>query len=94
MIQLKPKHHKIVSDIVKQFPFQFYVYGSRAKGAAREFSDLDICIMEGSPTIRQLDKLDELFEESDLPFTVDVIVWNKISKNFQDLIKNDLILFE
>ena len=38
-------------------------------------------------------KLSEALDESDLPFKVDIIEWNKISQDFRDLIKNDLVRF-
>ena len=32
----------------------------------------------------------DAFEESDLPIKVDVVVWNNLSTDFQNLIKDDL----
>jgi type I restriction enzyme S subunit len=43
--------------------------------------------------ISQLEKseLEEQFEESDLPFTVDIIDWDSISAAFKQHIQHDLV---
>ncbi len=38
-----------------------------------------------------LSHIREGFEESNLPFTVDIVDWNACDKNFQELIKKDLV---
>ena len=50
-----------------------YVFGSRAKGNYRKGSDLDLAVM--SPNIREkiIRRLKNDFEESSLPFTVDLV---------------------
>lgn len=89
MIHLEERHRKIVEDLLQNFPYQVFVYGSRSTGKCRKFSDLDLCIL-GRPKKLEIFYLQEVFEESDLPFTVDVVVWDEISKDFQALIKSDL----
>jgi type I restriction enzyme S subunit len=50
-----------------------YVYGSRAKGTAHKFSDVDLAIESERPIDRQtLSELRNAFAESDLPYAVDV----------------------
>jgi hypothetical protein len=39
-------------------------------------------------------QLTTAFEESNLPFKVDVIEWNKISNDFRDMIQDDLCLLK
>ena len=94
MIQLSEEHRAIVAQILAAFPYQFYVFGSRAKNTAKSLSDLDLCIKndEAIP-LSTLAEIDAAFEESDLPFKVDVKVWGALSKRFQALIKDDLIVF-
>ncbi|HEX4068726.1 MAG TPA: nucleotidyltransferase domain-containing protein [Candidatus Babeliales bacterium] len=84
------RHLDIVKKILKKYSYTFYAFGSRTKGTQRPFSDLDICFMENIPwNIRS--HIDEDFEKSDLPFTVDVIDWNSCDEDFKSKIKNDLI---
>jgi predicted nucleotidyltransferase len=90
MIYMDKRHLEIVKNILKKYPYTFYAFGSRAKGTQRPLSDLDLCFMENIPwNVRS--HIDEDFEESDLPFTVDVVDWNSCSEDFKAKIKNDLI---
>ncbi|CAH1762790.1 7289_t:CDS:2, partial [Entrophospora sp. SA101] len=53
------------------YPYTFYAYGSRVKGTARQFSDLDICYQEDIPLSIISDIREEL-EESNLPFSMEL----------------------
>lgn len=65
-------------------------FGSRVGGTAKEYSDLDIVIV-GTGKIKRKVKmlLREAFEESDLPFRVDVVDYNAISDSFKAVIENN-----
>ncbi len=89
MIDIKKNHLNIVREILKKYPYIFYVYGSRAKKKARKNSDLDLCYKEKIPRKTISDIKDQL-EESDLPFKVDVTSWEDMSSTFQKLIEKDL----
>ena len=60
------------------------------QGIHKPLSDLDLCVMEDIPEITK-SYLEEEFEESNLPFKVDIIEWNKISERFKSLIKKQLV---
>lgn len=89
-IQLEPKHLTIVQDILKRHQVNAYVFGSRAKNTAKVLSDLDLCFKEDyeKSLVR---KLQDAFEESDLPFKVDIVIWSDISESFQMQIEKDLV---
>ena len=72
MLQLEPRHYQIIQQILAKYPYQFYAYGSRAKGTARKLSDLDICYQEGIPDAIAF-QIEEEFKESDLPFVVELV---------------------
>ncbi len=91
MIYLEERHKKIVCDILKKYPYTFYIYGSRVKCTHRPTSDLDVCFMESIPFNIQA-HIEEDFENSDLPFRVDLSDFNLMSKDFQNHIKKDLIV--
>ena len=58
-----------------------------------ENSDLDLCFIENIPvSIRS--HIDEDFENSDLPYKVDVVDWHVCDDNFQKLIREDLTLMQ
>ncbi len=93
MIHMDADDYQIIDDILKKYPYSFYVYGSRATGKQREFSDLDLCITDETITTSEIFDLKEELEESNLPFTVDVTLWNDMSKDFQELVGPDLKLW-
>ncbi len=62
-------------------------FGSRVNGKARLYSDLDIAIYGDYPL--SLDKfatLREAFDESNLPYKVDLVDYLTVSKAFQKII--------
>ncbi len=92
MIYLEPQHLKIISAILAKYPYRFYAFGSRVKGTHSSFSDLDLCFKDSIPR-KELSQIKMQFEESNLPFKVDLIDWNKMEPAFQKLIENDLVAF-
>ena len=72
MLQLEEKDYQILQQILSKYPYQFYAYGSRVKGTARKFSDLDVCYQEEIP-ISVISQIREELEESDLPFMVELV---------------------
>ena len=90
MIQLEPRHQKIIFNILNKHPYTFYAYGSRVKGNARKLSDLDLCYHDDIPDSIVLQIKNE-FEESNLPFQVELVAWKNMNPEFQELIKKDLV---
>ena len=72
MLQMENRHQAIVQQILNKCPYQFYAYGSRVKGEAKKYSDLDLCYQKEIP-LNILSHIREEFENSDLPFKVDLI---------------------
>lgn len=93
MIQLDERHVLIVKTILKKYPYTFFVYGSRAKGTAKQFSDLDLCL-KGKISVAEIGRIKGDFEESNLPIKVDLISWEAVSDAFKQQIENDLILLQ
>jgi len=63
---------KILEEILNKYPYRFYAYGSRVKGTARKFSDLDLCYYDNIPSY-VLIEIEKDLEESDLPFIVELV---------------------
>lgn len=71
-----------------------WIFGSRAKGKPKKFSDLDIVIDASQPMpLSLLAALNHDFDESNLPFKVDVVDWNNINELFQKLIAKERVRF-
>lgn len=90
MIYMETRHWKIVEEILSKYPYSFYAFGSRTKGTQKRLSDLDLCFKDPIPFNVQ-GHIDEDFEESDLPFKVDLLDWRYISPEFREVIEKDLV---
>lgn len=91
-IDLNPKYHKIVSDILYEYApdREVLVFGSRAKWNAKDKSDLDLCIMGDEPLPKKtLIALTDALSESAIPFKVDIVEWAVIEDGFREIIKRD-----
>ncbi|MFZ4507373.1 MAG: nucleotidyltransferase family protein [Fimbriimonas sp.] len=96
MLDVSPAHEKLILEILdKLVPHsEVRVFGSRAVGSAKPYSDLDLVIMSNEPLGSVLSDLAEAFSESDLPYKVDVIDWAVTSPHFQDIIKSQAVTFK
>lgn len=64
-----------------------WVFGSRASGHARRYSDLDLAIDAGRPlTLDETAGLAEAFSESELPYRVDIVDWRTLDASFRKII--------
>ena len=70
-----------------------WVYGSRVKWTARPQSDLDMVVFTTPEQNSQVFGLREAFEESNLPFRVDLFVWDDVPERFRKHIKQDYVVF-
>jgi len=71
-----------------------WVFGSRAKWAAKDSSDLDLAVDAGRAlTLSERSQLAEAFDESTLPWKVDVVDIHSISSKFREIIRRDGVLF-
>ena len=89
-VDLRPDHLRIVKKILREcLPenVKASVFGSRANGTTRHSSDLDL-VLEGDARLdsKCLSALASAFEESDLPYTVDVVDINRIKGRFKEIV--------
>lgn len=82
MLYMQKKHQDTVFKIIKKYKYKFYAFGSRVKGTQKELSDLDLFYKDEIPG-NIIDHIKEDFEESDLPFIVDIIDYNLCSDSFK-----------
>lgn len=62
-----------------------FLFGSRASGSARPFSDFDLGVVGPPlpPDVRA--SIEQEFEDSDFPYLVDLVEFNDVSERFADL---------
>ena len=89
-VDISKDDQKILMRVLKEFPYAFYAYGSRVKGYARRFSDLDICYYDKIPGDILTDIKAKL-EDSDIEIKVDIVAIKDLKKNFFNIIEKDLV---
>jgi type I restriction enzyme S subunit len=94
-IDISPENWQIVRDILQRLvpDREVWAFGSRAKWTAKEYSDLDIAFMGDEPlSIGVVADLNEAFQESALPFKVDVVDWAAITPSFRKVVESSKVL--
>lgn len=88
-MDLKTEHRIIVCDILaRHLPGrEVQLFGSRADGTAKPHSDIDLVIMGNeSLPVTTIRILRDAFDDSDLPFQVDLVEWAGTSEEFRKII--------
>jgi predicted nucleotidyltransferase len=92
MIALTDAERAIVEGILRtqaiDQPYSVVIFGSRASGKPKRYSDIDLALI-GSHTIapKVYSRLVEAFENSSLPYTVDIVDASKASMQLLDQIR-------
>lgn len=94
-VDIRPDHLRIVHDVLQDHlpaGVKVWVFGSRAQWSARDGSDLDLAL-EGETEIdrKVIEALTDAFEDSDLPFTVDVVDINRVNERFRQIVKDQWV---
>ena len=84
---------QILHNNIPQKDAKFYIFGSRTKGNYKEYSDIDIAVQlqEGKLSADTLGKILLEFNDSTLPYEVDVVDLNAIDEKFRSIIENSLV---
>ena len=96
MIELNDKQASLVHSILRQyFPNgEAWIFGSRYIGGAKKFSDLDLALKSDRPlTLDELGLISEAFENSSLPFRVDIVDYRNAGESFRAVIYEHSGLF-
>jgi predicted nucleotidyltransferase len=92
MINATVAEIKIIKEIIKEYAgdCRVYAFGSRVKNTAKKTSDMDL-LFEAPKNLGflRIQKIKEAFQESDLPYRVDIIDYNDISENFKKIINDE-----
>lgn len=90
MIAVEEEQLEILKEILrKHVPnAEIRVFGSRYKHTNKEYSDIDIAILEKEKiSIELYSKIREDLEESNLKYIVDIVDWNAITDEFKKIIE-------
>ena len=69
-----------------------WVYGSRVKWTSRPQSDLDLVVFTKPDQERRVSELKEAFEESNLPFRIDLLVWRTLPEPYRRQIEAEHVV--
>lgn len=80
----------IIRDVVvaRLHPERIFLFGSRASGTDKAYSDFDIAVEGGDGSFREMRKLKGTLDEVLGIYSCDVVRLEKTSIDFQDLIKS------
>jgi predicted nucleotidyltransferase len=98
VLDIAPEHLAEVQAILAlHLPsnVQVLVFGSRARGGAKMFSDLDLALKSAGPLDPALQgQLADAFETSMLPWRVDLVDYHALTPEFLSAIRSDLTPLE
>jgi type I restriction enzyme S subunit len=89
VIDLDPGQLAEVRGILARYvsEYEVVVFGSRANGNARKFSDLDLALIGNQALpLRRLAELKDALSESRLPIMADVLDWHALTAEFRRLV--------
>lgn len=76
----------IVRKHIPDSSFKLFVFGSRAVGSAKKYSDYDIGLEGNAPVpLGVLGEISADLEESDIPYHVDVVDFYEIDQVFRTI---------
>jgi len=89
MINLTQQQLEIVKNILHEYvpDAEVRAFGSRVTNKVKAYSDLDLVVLPSTKLdLKILYRLRDAFEESELPFRVDVLDWYRITDSFKKII--------
>lgn len=95
-IDLTTEQRKVLSDLLRQFlpGVAVWAYGSRVKWTAHPNSDLDLVAFTTSEQRSQVADLKDALAESNLPFPVDLHVWDDVPERFREIIRKEYVVVQ
>ena len=94
-IAITNEQRKMLTDFLRQYipGVAVWAYGSRVKGTARKNSDLDLVAFATTEQRPAVSELKEALDESNLPFLVDIHVWDEIPESFREIIRSEYLVW-
>lgn len=91
---IKKKYQKnIVEIITKYIPKngKIFIFGSSVNNI--DFADVDVGIENANIKPKEMNNMIEDFEESNIPYKIDLVDFSKVDKNFKKKVKEEKIIW-
>lgn len=91
-VALSPKYLCLIREILDRELLsasrcKVHLFGSRAKNAAHAASDIDLAVDSAEHVEKQIARIQTAFEETEMPFTVDIVDLKSASPAVRQAIK-------
>ncbi len=95
-IDLTTEQRNTLSTLLRQVlpGVAVWAYGSRVKWTARPNSDLDLVAFSTPAQGPQVAELKDALAESNLPFPVDLHVWDDVPERFREIIRKEYVVVQ
>lgn len=95
-IDVTTEQQQIISTLLESHvpDVSVWAYGSRINGTARSISDLDMVVFTKPEQWLSVSNLREAFDDSDLPFRVDLFVWAEVPEQFHVNMKANHVVLQ
>ena len=95
-LDITDEQREIIQLLIKKYlpDTLVWAFGSRVQYKAKKESDLDLAAFIKPEQNSDFFELKDAFEESDLPFRVDLLDWNKIPENFKENIEAEYMVIQ
>lgn len=93
---IESKYLNILQNIFAEYcpDSEIWVYGSRIDGSAHSGSDLDLVVRKHGSDFN-FAKLKDVLNESDIPFLIDINIFDELPKSFQqEILRNYIVLYK
>ncbi|MBO9496927.1 nucleotidyltransferase domain-containing protein [Thalassotalea sp. G20_0] len=95
-LQLTASELAITQQLLKRYlpNTSVWAYGSRVNGNVQPASDLDLVAFACTEQLLAISELREAFEESNLPFRVDLFTWDQMPESFKETIRERYVVIQ
>lgn len=95
-IDLTTEERTTLNELLRRFlpGVDVWAYGSRVKWTARPNSDLDLVAFTTPAQRPQVSELKDALAESNLPFPVDLHVWDEVPERFREIIRKEYVVLQ
>ena len=85
---------RIVLEGLKKHQARVFLFGSRARGDAARWSDIDVAVLPLEPLpAGLLSSIREQLEESTIPYTVDLVDLSEADRSLREFVQREGLLW-